>query len=101
MRFEFATAGRILFGPGVLRDFQPAEFGKKAFVVAGPSEGRLGPLKEVLERDGVAMKHFVSSGEPTIELVSNGVIEAQKSGSDFVIGFGGGSAIDAGKAIAA
>jgi len=47
------------------------------------------------------MTHFISSGEPTIDLVSSGVIEAQKSGSDFVIGFGGGSAIDAGKAIAA
>jgi len=101
MRFEFATAGRIMFGPGTLRDFQAAEFGKKALVVAGPSEARLRPLKEVLDRAGEAMTHFVSSGEPTIGLVSNGVLEAQKSGSDFVIGFGGGSAIDAAKAIAA
>jgi len=101
MRFEFATAGRIAFGPGALRDFQPAAFGKKALVVAGPSEARLGPLKAILDRAGVTTTYFVSSGEPSIDLVSSGVIEARKSGCDFVIGFGGGSAIDAGKAIAA
>jgi alcohol dehydrogenase class IV len=44
---------------------------------------------------------FEVDGEPTIELVRRGVEFAQSEGCKFVIAFGGGSAIDAGKAIAA
>jgi alcohol dehydrogenase class IV len=41
------------------------------------------------------------AGEPTTDLVRNGVALARETGCDLVIGCGGGSAIDAGKAIAA
>ena len=101
MRFEFATATRIAFGPGVLRELQPKQFGKQALVVGSRNASRLAPLIEILERDGVTFTHYAVGGEPTIELVSRGAEQARDTQSDFLIGFGGGSAIDAGKAIAA
>jgi alcohol dehydrogenase class IV len=88
MRFEFATASRILFGEGVSRDI-PA-MGKRALVVTGAS-GRHA-------REGV---RFAIDGEPTVEHVRRGTGLARAESCDHVIAIGGGSAIDAGKAIAA
>ena len=101
MRFEFATATRVIFGTGVLREFQPAQFGKRALVVGGRTASRLSPLFEILDRAGVAFDHYAVDGEPTLDLISRGIDAARKNQADFVIGFGGGSSIDAGKAIAA
>src|ERR1019366_4434223 len=44
---------------------------------------------------------FSVAGEPEISTIENGVAFAKKENCDFVIGFGGGSVMDAGKAIAA
>ena len=44
---------------------------------------------------------FEVGGEPTTELVRQGVGLARKEACDLVVGFGGGSCLDAGKAIAA
>jgi alcohol dehydrogenase class IV len=101
MRFEFATAGRVLFGAGTLCEFMPSQFGRNAFVVGGRNAARLEPLLRILKEDGVAFTAFPIHGEPTIEIVSNAVRAARESGCDFVIGFGGGSAIDTAKAVAA
>jgi alcohol dehydrogenase class IV len=100
-RFEFATAGRILFGPGTLRDFQPATFGKRAFICGGRSHKRLAPLLEVLTKAGVEHAEFEVATEPTLELVSSAVEAARAHQPDFIIGMGGGSVIDAAKATAA
>ena len=95
MRFEFATAGRIVFGAGTAREIVPAakEMGQRALLVAGRS--RRPPLEDF------AHELFTVEYEPTVELVRRGVQIARESRCDMVIGFGGGSAIDAGKAIAA
>ena len=47
----------------------------------------------------IATSYFSLTGEPTLAMVREGVKAAR--GCDFVIGFGGGSAMDAAKAIAA
>lgn len=101
MIFEFATAGRVMFGPGVLRQLSAAQFGRRAFVVGGRNVERLAPLLDVLKKAAVEFVTLATPGEPTIDLVCKGVAAARESGCDFVIGFGGGSAIDAAKAIAA
>lgn len=44
---------------------------------------------------------FGVEGEPTIGVATEGLLLARKEGCDLVIGYGGGSAIDTGKAIAA
>src|SRR5262245_41082294 len=103
MRFEFATATRIIFGPGVLKDVAPAAraFGTHALVVTGKSPERARALLDGLASQSVAVSLFPVAGEPTTQTVNSGVAMARHDGCHVVIGFGGGSAIDAAKAIAA
>ncbi len=103
MRFEFATATRIVFGAGTAAEIAPAarEMGKRALLVTGRSPQRSAPLAAELEAAGVAVSRFSVAGEPTVNLVGTGAAAARKDGCDLVIAAGGGSAIDAGKAIAA
>src|ERR1700688_3714972 len=103
MRFEFATAARILFGEGTVRDVPPAAaaMGTRALLVTGASPDRMLPLRPDLEAAGVACMPFPVDGEPTIELVRTATKHARDAACDLVIAIGGGSAIDAGKAVAA
>jgi len=103
MRFEFATATRILWGAGVVREVAPAarELGGRALVVTGRSEERSGAMRVGLAEAGIACHTFRVDGEPTVEGIQLGVQVAGAERCDLVIGFGGGSALDAGKAIAA
>ncbi len=103
MGFEFATAGRIIFGAGMLNQIGPlaAEFGSRALAITGRDVERAAPLLKLLAEQGIAVTKFIVSGEPTIEDAQQGVLVAREAGCDVVIGFGGGSVIDAGKAIAA
>lgn len=103
MRFEFATAARIVFGPGTLTEAGPMarHFGRHALVVTGRTPARAEPLVTGLAQHGVQVTLFSIPGEPSTEMVERGVTAARQTGAELVIGFGGGSAIDAGKAIAA
>jgi alcohol dehydrogenase class IV len=58
-------------------------------------------LLDLLKGQGISATLFSIPGEPTIALVEQGVATAWSAGFDFVISIGGGSVIDAGKAIAA
>jgi alcohol dehydrogenase class IV len=100
MRFEFATAGRILFGPGTLRELGPAarSFGGRALLVTG---SRPGPALDLLSSAGLSLTAFPTAGEPTVDLAVAGALAARECQAELVIAFGGGSALDAGKAIAA
>lgn len=99
MRFEFATAARVIFGDGAIREVAPAakQMGSRALLVTGRSAERAAAL--IAELPGCMP--FPTDGEPTLELVRQGVRVAREHACDMVIAFGGGSAIDAGKAIAA
>ncbi|HXS69424.1 MAG TPA: iron-containing alcohol dehydrogenase, partial [Candidatus Polarisedimenticolia bacterium] len=103
MQFEFATTSRIVSGAGALREagYWIKDGGKHALVVTGKNPQRAEPLLEVLQENGVATTTFSVSGEPKIQTVRDGVALAKKENCDWVIGMGGGSVIDAGKAIAA
>jgi alcohol dehydrogenase class IV len=54
-----------------------------------------------LSAAGVSYGTFAVSGEPTLGLVEDGVRQLQVEQADMVISIGGGSVVDAGKAIAA
>ncbi|MGA9450849.1 MAG: iron-containing alcohol dehydrogenase [Verrucomicrobiia bacterium] len=102
MRFEFATATKIVFGAGTLREAGAIakEFGKRALVVTGRDTKRAGPLLKILHEAGVGAATFAVAGEPEIAAVEQGAALARKENCDFVIGIGGGSALDAAKAMA-
>ena len=97
--FEFATANRIIFGKGKLAEVEPAvkALGRRALVVTGKSVERAQPLLDLLS-DIECVTHAIP-GEPNIADVQSGVDAA--AGCEVVIAMGGGSVIDAGKAIAA
>ncbi len=103
MRFEFATATRIIFGAGALREVGPLarQIGTNALVVTGSDVRRAAPLLTLLSEQGVVSSVFSVRGEPAVETVQRGVGLAKEQHSAQVIALGGGSALDAGKAIAA
>src|ERR1035437_8930204 len=96
--FEFATAGRILFGEGTLRQVPAAAacLGRCALLVTGASPDRAAPLRKALEAAHLSTILFAVPGEPTLDLIRTAPRDC-----DFVIAFGGGSALDAAKALAA
>ena len=67
----------------------------------GAQLDRAQALLDHLESLKVVAVTFPVSGEPTLDRVRSGVQEAREGACEAVIGFGGGSVIDAGKAIAA
>ncbi|MBM3877614.1 MAG: iron-containing alcohol dehydrogenase [Verrucomicrobia bacterium] len=100
--FEFATAARIVFGPGKSREAAgiAREFGTRALVVTGSTPSRAASLERQLRDRGIDPATFPAPGEPSVELVATGARLARELRSDMVISLGGGSPIDCGKAIA-
>lgn len=101
--FEFATANRIIFGTGSVKQLPELahSYGKHALLVTGRNTSRATPLLDELNRASVLLTVFAVGGEPTLDDTRRGAKTARSSGCDFVISFGGGSATDAAKAIAA
>jgi alcohol dehydrogenase class IV len=96
VRFEFATATRIVFGEGAAATLPELarSFGTHSLVVTGSSTERAAWLVAALEAET-----FAVTGEPSVELVREGARRVKEARCDAVISVGGGSAIDAGKAI--
>lgn len=99
--FEFATAARILFGAGKLNELGNLidSHVKRVLLVRGSSSDAIPRVQGILSQSGIAFTEFAVDGEPTVESIREGVKAAQNS--DSVIGVGGGSVLDTGKAIAA
>lgn len=98
---------KLMFGPGMLQQLHDQQLpGKKALVVisAGKStraNGYLDALLKELDLAGVAYTVFDKvQANPTVTAVNLGVKAARDFGADCVIGLGGGSVMDAAKAIA-
>jgi alcohol dehydrogenase class IV len=103
MNFEFATATRVLFGPGRIKELPglARAFGTRVMVVTGRSPDRAAPLIAALKSDGLEPQAVSIPGEPTTDMVMDAARQGIEGGIEMVISVGGGSAIDAGKAIAA
>jgi alcohol dehydrogenase class IV len=103
MKFEFVTATKIIFGAGTLREAgaMAKASGKRALVVTGRNANRAGPLLEILREAGVGAAAFSVAGEPELSTIEQGTALAKKEKCGMVIGFGGGSALDAAKTVAA
>jgi alcohol dehydrogenase class IV len=90
--FEFATAGRIIFGRGTLKELAQIAptFGRRAVVVTGRNIDRAAPVLQLLRKAGVEAATVSAAGEPQISTIQQGVERAREFGTEFVIGFGGG-----------
>ena len=101
LSFEFATANRIIFGAGKLNELSEHIKGntKHPLLVCGHSSDAIPRLREMLSTMYTPFTEFQVHGEPTVDVVRAGIKAARDC--DMLIGLGGGSVLDTGKAIAA
>ncbi len=103
MHFEFATAQRIVFGPGRIAQ-APAmakAWGERVMIVTGRDRSRVESIEAALRAEGLVSALWSVAGEPTIEMLEAGREAIRAFGAQSVLAVGGGSVIDAGKALAA
>jgi alcohol dehydrogenase class IV len=103
MQFEFSTAHRIVFGPGVAERIPDlaAGYGTRAFLIVGATPARFGRITVQIASRGIACECFRVAGEPTTEMVRVAVAAARRVAAQVVVAIGGGSVLDTGKAVAA
>ncbi len=103
MEFTFVSAGHIIFGPGTVRQAarHAATLGRKVLVVTGGNPVRAARLLRDLNDADMHTTQFQVAAEPDAETVDSGARLARKTDCDLIIGMGGGSVMDAAKAIAA
>ncbi|MCG8344086.1 MAG: iron-containing alcohol dehydrogenase, partial [Chlorobiales bacterium] len=105
--FSLLRQPRVFFGPGEIQTLSGLvrEFGKKVLVVTGSStlqrSEELFTLFDRMKSELLECHHYAIHGEPCPDLVDRAVEEYGGFGIDVVVAAGGGSALDAGKAISA
>lgn len=97
----------LLFGAGVIRNMGGAAKRlniKKAMIVSDPimnQIGRVDEVRDILGRSGIASELFLEvEPDPPVELIEKGGVFFKDRGCDGIVGLGGGSSLDAAKAIA-
>jgi alcohol dehydrogenase class IV len=97
--FEFATARRIIFGADHATELGTltAGLGARALVCTGAHPER---YAEVLDRIELPTTVYRVTDEPTVDMARAAIESARQHGADCVVGLGGGSALDMGKAVA-
>lgn len=103
MEFKFATAHRILFGPGRSDRLGgvAAGYGKRALVLTGSTPARVQTVLDNLARALDETAVFTVSEEPTTDTVKQALQRARQAKAELVVAIGGGSVIDTAKAVAA
>lgn len=107
MQFKFYIPTKVFFGKDCIKEYKSElkNLGKKAMIVTGKSSGRMsGALADVInvceEFKIDYMVHDRVENNPSLENVKDGGTVASSFKADFIIGIGGGSPLDAAKAIA-
>ncbi|MEW6646944.1 MAG: iron-containing alcohol dehydrogenase [Pseudomonadota bacterium] len=104
--FSITALPRLVFGAGRLAELPQliTEFGQHALLVTGGRSFRQSvrwtTLVQALEQRAITHDSFVVDGEPSPEMVDAAVRQFHGAGIAVVIGIGGGSVLDAAKAIA-
>lgn len=107
MQFKFHMPTKAYFGKDCIEQHSEelSAFGGKAYIVTGgrsaQASGALSDICDALKRLHIAYEVFSKvENNPSTDTVKAGGIAAKQAGADFVIGIGGGSPLDAAKAIA-
>ncbi|TYQ16843.1 UNVERIFIED_CONTAM: alcohol dehydrogenase class IV [Acetivibrio alkalicellulosi] len=107
MDFKFKIGTKVYFGKNAVLDNREIfkTYGNKALIVTGSKSGKMsGALKHVtniFEEFGIQFDIFDRvENNPTLNNVKEGSEAAIKLNADFIVGIGGGSPLDASKAIA-
>jgi alcohol dehydrogenase class IV len=103
LRFDLATPAEIRFGAGRLAEVPATLVGlgvHRVFVVTGASQRHATGVRAALADAGMMSQVAPVPGEPTVELIRDAVAALAEGGCDGVLGLGGGSALDAAKAVA-
>lgn len=104
--FAIARLPHIEFGDGTFDRLPDAirGYGKRVLLVTGGSSldaaPQWPPLVNALQRHGIDWQRVRVRGEPSPELVDAIVAEHTGGGTEVVVGIGGGSVLDAAKAVA-
>ncbi|MDX1798460.1 MAG: iron-containing alcohol dehydrogenase [Candidatus Lokiarchaeia archaeon] len=105
--FSFANIPHIIFGAGKLiqlYDIIPKFGNNVLFIIGGNSLKQSGKWDEItsnLENKSISFDFTSVSGEPSPTVIDENVVKFRNKNLDLIIGIGGGSVIDAGKAISA
>ena len=104
--FDFFLPTKIEFGAGRVTEVGEAvkQFGTRCILVTGSVSSKSTPIvqkvSESLKTSGVEMFHFDGViSNPTTDLIDAGARMAIENKADVVLGVGGGSSMDAAKAI--
>jgi alcohol dehydrogenase len=104
--FEHQHPGEIIFGNGRISEVGSivSRYGRRCLIVSGPKKGALRHLYpivgELLEHLGLDWKHFDGvTRHPTVDQILSGAELAKTFAADVILGVGGGSSLDAAKAI--
>ncbi|MGQ9632032.1 MAG: iron-containing alcohol dehydrogenase family protein [bacterium] len=105
--FEMTLPGKVIFGRGSVERLgeEAARFGRRALLVTGRrslrESGNLKRVDGILRKAGIEYNLFDGvESDPSDETVEAGVRATLEGECEVVIGIGGGSALDCGKAIA-
>jgi len=98
----YFVSPQIVFGEGALEALGELG-GRRALIVTDTTLVRLGVaerVRKLLERAGLEVQLFDQvEPDPSLQTVRRGAQMAQEYGPDWIVGLGGGSALDAAKAI--
>ena len=104
--FSISRLPRIEFGSGTLTKLPmiARKYGTYALLVTGADSLKTSPFWPTvtggLKAQGISWLHLAIPGEPSPQMVDEAVRALRAESIDVVIGIGGGSALDAAKAIA-
>jgi alcohol dehydrogenase class IV len=105
--FNFHQSTKILFGKGRINELPEIvlQYGSKALLVSTPAanqalETQYSMVIGILRGKGITVMHFDGViPNPTVATITSGAAMAKEFGAEVIIGLGGGSSMDAAKAI--
>ncbi|MEK5269415.1 iron-containing alcohol dehydrogenase [Aeribacillus sp. FSL K6-8394] len=104
--FKYELPTEIVFGNNAIDELShwvKALKGTRVFVVSDPGVEQAGILERVtsiLKKDNICFQQFTDvEREPDVKTIDRATAEAKAFSTDLVIGVGGGSALDAAKAV--